>query len=89
MASKKTKGHACAKEINALLEKQGDCLQRFISLRPGGPEKFAIVTERKDTTNWKRGATWLLASYCPFCGVDLRPATKPDKRRSSHDRVPK
>lgn len=64
--------HDCVKKVNALLAQQGDCLQRFIMIGTKREERIAIATERKRATKWRRGATWLMASFCPFCGVDLR-----------------
>jgi hypothetical protein len=74
MAAKKTKAHTCVAGVNELLGKQGDCLQRFITIGKSTVEKIAIATERKDTANWKRGTSWLLAAFCPFCGIDMRKA---------------
>jgi hypothetical protein len=71
MATKKKSAHGCLKKVNEALAKQGDCLQRFMSLTGTTTEKIAIATERKDTSNWKRGTSWLLASFCPFCGKKL------------------
>lgn len=66
------KKHDCIENVNAALAAQGDCLQRFITIGNLTTEKIAIATERKDSLNWKRGKSWLLASFCPFCGIDLR-----------------
>lgn len=78
----KLKPHACVVKVNKLLAEQGDCLQRFISL--AGTVKIAVATERLNTTNWRRGSTWLMATFCPFCGERLRePAALPPKKPRS------
>lgn len=74
MGMKRTKKHDCVAEIDALLAERGDCLQRFFVIGKPTTEQIAIATERKDSMNWKRGSSWLMASFCPFCGLDLRAA---------------
>jgi len=66
-ATKRAKEHPCFAQVDKELAKQGDCLQRVVSLS-GRPRTVYVAIERKDTVNWKRGSTWLAVNYCPFCG---------------------
>lgn len=82
MASKRRqKEHPCFAKADAALRKRGDCLQRVVSLS-GGPRCVYIATERVESTNWKRGSSWLAASFCPFCGesLDEKAITEEKKR---------
>lgn len=73
MKAQKKVVHTCVAEVNKALAKQGDCLQRFIVLKGTSDDKIAVATERANTSNWKRGSAWLMATFCPFCGKKMRP----------------
>jgi hypothetical protein len=34
-------------------------------------EMIAVATEKIESSTWKRGSCWIMAEYCPFCGVKL------------------
>ena len=73
MASKrktKAKEHPCFAKVDDLLREQGDCLQRMISIT-NSPRTVYVATERVGSASWKRGSSWLAASFCPFCGVAM------------------
>lgn len=73
MATKKkrpAKEHPCIAKIDALLAKQGDQLQKIVRL-DGSPQRIYVATERADAQSWRRGSSWLQASFCPFCGKEM------------------
>ena len=63
--------HNCAAEINEKLKDSGWRLAEFITSGPAR-ELFSIQLSKRNEAQRGLKKTVLFASYCPFCGVELK-----------------
>lgn len=67
--------HTCREKIDALLAERNTRVQYVFTLGDSGVGMpWPIATEQVERGRGKKKAVMLFASFCPFCGVSLKPA---------------
>lgn len=72
--------HDCVERVNALLKEHNTRLMGVITFGEG-PERIALATVKADDKVRKKPALFF-ASYCPMCGVKLKPTPSAAAPRS-------
>ncbi len=72
MSDAPKKPHACVSEMNTMLAEHNLRIDTPIAMGPHSLINYIQVTVHKIDRKKRAGPAHLYASFCPFCGIELR-----------------